>query len=118
MYTFSFEKLEVWQLSRKLSVNIYKTTSSFPHEELYGLTSQLRRAADSVSSNIAEGNFRLSQKDKAHFFEMSFSSLMEVMNQLIISFDLKFLNEETLNSYRKEIAELSNKLNSLHKNIS
>ena len=118
MYTFSFEKLEVWQLSRKLSVSVYKTTSSFPQSELYGLTSQLRRAAISVSSNIAEGNSRLSTKDKAHFFQMAFSSLMEVMNQLIISLDLNFISNETLNNYRKEIAELSNKLNSLHKSIS
>jgi len=117
MYTFSFEKLEVWQLSRKLSVSIYKTTASFPSEEQYGLISQLRRASVSVSSNIAEGNSRFSQKDKAHFFEMSFSSLMEVMNQLIISFDLGFIPNETLNIYRKNIAELSNKLNALHKSI-
>ena len=117
MYTFSFEKLEVWQLSRKLSVSIYKTTASFPSEEQYGLISQLRRASVSVSSNIAEGNSRFSQKDKAHFFEMSFSSLMEVMNQLIISFDLSFIPNETLNVYRKNIAELSNKLNALHKSI-
>jgi four helix bundle protein len=117
MYTFSFEKLEVWQLSRKLSVSIYKTTASFPSEEQYGLISQLRRASVSVSSNIAEGNSRFSQKDKAHFFEMSFSSLMEVMNQLIISFDLGFISNETLNIYRKNITELSNKLNALHKSI-
>lgn len=117
MYLFSFEKLEVWQLSRKLSVKIYKTTAKFPKEELYGLTSQLRRASVSVASNLAEGNSRLSPKDKAHFFQIAFSSLMEVMNQLIISFDLKFISEETMDSYRSEISELSNKLNSLHKSL-
>ncbi len=117
MYLFSFEKLEVWQLSRKLNVKIYKTTFLFPKEEIYGLSSQLRRASVSVSSNIAEGNSRLSQKDKAHFFQIAFSSLMEVMNQLIISFDLEFISEKDLNSYRLEISELSNKLNSLHKSI-
>ncbi len=115
MYTFGFERLEVWQLSRKLAVKTYRTTSSFPKEEIYGITSQLRRASISVSSNLAEGNSRLSQKDKAHFFQIAFSSLMEVMNQLIISFDLKFISENTLNSFRDEIAELSNKINSLHK---
>jgi four helix bundle protein len=114
---FSFEKLEIWQLSRMLSIKIYKITSEFPKEELYGLTSQLRRAAVSVSSNIAEGNSRLSQKDKAHFIEVAFSSLMEIMNQLIISKDLDFITEEELNTFRKDIGELSNKINAFHKSI-
>jgi four helix bundle protein len=114
---FSFEKLEIWQLSRMLSIKIYKITSEFPKEELYGLTSQLRRAAVSVSSNIAEGNSRLSQKDKAHFIEVAFSSLMEIMNQLIISKDLDFITEEDLNTFRKDIGELSNKINAFHKSI-
>ena len=117
MFMFSFEKLEIWQLSRVLSIKIYKITSEFPKDELYGLTSQLRRAAVSVSSNIAEGNSRLSQKDKAHFIEVAFSSLMEVMNQLIISKDLDFITEEDLNTFRKDIGELSNKINAFHKSI-
>jgi len=117
MFTFGFEKLEIWQLSRMLSIKIYKVTSAFSRDELYGLTSQLRRAAVSVSSNIAEGNSRLSQKDKAHFIEMAYSSLMEVMNQLIISKDLDFLSEEELNTFREDIGELSNKINAFHKSI-
>jgi four helix bundle protein len=117
MFTFSFEKLEIWQLSRLLSIKVYKTTATFPKEEIYGLISQLRRAAVSVSSNIAEGNSRLSHKDKAHFIEVAFSSLMEVMNQLIISKDLDFITEEELNTFRKDIGELSNKINAFHKSI-
>ncbi|TAJ06660.1 four helix bundle protein [Marinilabiliaceae bacterium JC017] len=111
MYSYGFEKLEVWQLSRKLAKDIYQTTSKFPEEEKFGFISQLRRATVSVSSNIAEGNSRKSTKDKAHFMEMSFSSLMEVINQLILATDLRYISTKELNEYRNSINELSNKLN-------
>jgi len=117
MYSYSFEKLEVWQLARSLVRNIYKTTEGFPDSEKFGLTSQLRRAAVSISSNIAEGNGRSSNKDKARFIEIAYSSLLEVLNQLILSNDLNFINKDALNEYRKNINELSNKLNAFHKRI-
>ncbi len=65
MYQFPFEKLEIWDLSVKLTVKIYQITASFPPEEKFGMTSQLRRAASSVAANIAEGSGRKSTKDKA-----------------------------------------------------
>ena len=77
-YLLSFEKLEVWQLSKALAVDIYKQTQSFPAEERYGLVSQARRAALSISANIAEGTSRSSAKDQAHFTTIAFSSLMEL----------------------------------------
>lgn len=77
-YQFSFEKLEVWQMARKLAVRIYKQTQSFPNEEKYGLTSQIRRSALSIGSNIAEGSTRASAKDQAHFTTVAYGSLMEV----------------------------------------
>ncbi|NPA35887.1 MAG: four helix bundle protein [Chlorobi bacterium] len=117
MFTLSFDKLGIWQLSRMLSNKIYKVTSAFPWDELYGLTSQLRRAAVTVSSNIAEGYSRLYQKDKTHFIETTYFSLMEVMNQLIILKDLDFLTEEELYTFRKDIGELSNQINAFHKSI-
>ena len=89
---FAFEKLEVWQKSRDLVKDIYKVTANYPSEERFGLTSQLRRASVSVSSNIAEGSTRWSKKDQARFYEMSFGSLMEILNQLILSTDLKFFS--------------------------
>lgn len=115
MYVYSFEKLEVWKLSRFLTVEIYKLVKSFPREEIYGLSSQIRRASLSVASNIAEGSSRVSNKDKAHFSVMAFSSLMETLNQLIIANDLHYINDEKLLELRLKITELSNKLNALRK---
>ena len=113
MRTFSFEKLEVWQLSRLLVLEIYKTTSLFPKEEVYALVSQIRRAAISVSSNIAEGSSRKSPKDQARFSEIAYSSLIEVLNQLIIANDLLYIQEEELNDYRVKIEILLLKINAL-----
>jgi len=115
MHIYSFEKLEVWQLSRKLTVEVYSETKKFPKEEMYGISSQLRRAALSVSSNIAEGSSRFSEKDRAHFSVIAFSSLMEVLNQLIIATDLEYLSEVRLNEFRNKISEIGNKLNALRK---
>ena len=112
-HRFSFEKLEVWQLSRNLARDIYKHTTKFPTEEKYLLTSQLRRAAISVSSNLAEGSGRTKAKDKARFTTIAFSSLMEVLNQIIISVDLGYLDEQALIQYRRQIQVLSVKLSNL-----
>nr|WP_319397864.1 four helix bundle protein [uncultured Carboxylicivirga sp.] len=117
MYTYNFEKLEIWQLSRILVRKIYITTTSFPESEKFGLTNQLRRASVSISSNIAEGSGRQSNKDKGRFIEISYSSLLEVLNQLILSNDLGFISDKNLAELRLEINELSNKLNSFHKKL-
>lgn len=111
MKTYSFEKLEVWKLGRKLSKEIYEITKYFPDDERFGLTSQIRRACISITSNIAEGSSRNSGKEQARFTEIAFGSLLEVLNQLIVAFDLEYLNEETLNKERALIDELANKLN-------
>ena len=105
--TYSFEKLEVWKESRTLVVMIYKYTQLFPKEEIFGLTSQVRRAAISVSSNIAEGSGRRTIKDQSRFYVMAYGSLMEVLNQLMIAVDLKFLKEEALDT---ELRPLINKV--------
>ncbi|WP_299212856.1 four helix bundle protein [uncultured Dokdonia sp.] len=101
MRTFSFEKLNVWQKSRQLSVAIYTLTKSFPDEERFGLISQMRRCAVSVSSNIAEGSGRHSSKDKARFTEISYSSLLELLNQLILSQDLELISEEHIDNHAR-----------------
>ena len=93
MKTYSFEKLEVWKESIELVKTIYKITNTFPSEEKFGLISQLRRASISMSSNLSEGTSRNTNKDKAHFTTISFSSAMEVLNQLIISKELNFISE-------------------------
>ena len=112
-YQFSFEKLEVWQLARKLAADIYKRTASFPGEEKYSLTSQIRRSAVSVSANIAEGTTRSTAKDQAYFTTISFSSLMELFNHLIIASDLGYISEGELAEYRQKIQPLSVKLSNL-----
>jgi four helix bundle protein len=115
MKIYSFEKLEVWQLSRQLTSRVYKISKTFPEEEKFGLTSQIRRAMVSVCSNIAEGGSRNSYKDKARFTGMAFTSLMEVLNQLIISFDLEYINEKEYINIRSKINPIANMLNALHK---
>ena len=114
-YKYSFENLEVWQLSRRLVEKVYRLTKGFPSEELYGLASQLKRAVISVASNIAEGSARKNKRDQGHFYQIAYSSLMEVACQLIIAVDLKILEEDEHQLIKQEIKELSNKLNALHR---
>jgi four helix bundle protein len=113
MYTFAFEKLTVWQRTRKLVKEIYKITKLYPGDEKFGLVSQLRRAVISVSSNIAEGSSRNTNKDQAHFYGIAFSSLMEVLSQVILSWDLEFITEIQYEELRGSIEEISIQLNAL-----
>lgn len=113
MKLYSFENLDVWQKSRVLVLMIYKTTKGFPNDERFGLVSQLRRASVSVSSNLAEGSGRTSFKEQARFSEISFGSLIEVLNQLILSNDLEYISKKELNEFRIIIEEIGNKINSL-----
>jgi len=115
MYTYSFEKLDVWKLSRKLVKEVYTITSEFPDEEKFGLVNQTRRAAISIASNLAEGTSRNTSKDKANFSQIAYSSLMELLNQLIISVDLGYLIETKLMTLREQIDEIANKINALRK---
>ncbi len=114
-YKFGFEKLEVWQNSIQLSKLIYYLTLSFPKEETYGLTSQIRRAMISVSSNIAEGSSKNSLKDQARFSEIAFGSLLEVLNQIILAFELSYISEENYIDCRNKIEIISRQLNALKK---
>lgn len=114
-YTFSFEKLNVWVDSKELVKLIYLTTRNFPSEEKFGLTNQLRRASVSVASNLAEGTSRNTNKDKAHFTTIAYSSLMEVLNQIIMSKELNFIEDKDYQIIRTEIEKISNKLNALRK---
>ncbi len=115
MKLFSFEKLIVWQKARQLSVLIYKTTKHFPHDERFGLISQMRRCSISTSSNIAESTGRHSPRDRAKFTEIVFGSSMELRNQTILTNDLKFLSNENYSKIRKEITEITAMLDGLYK---
>ncbi len=114
-HKFSFEKLDVWQQAKFLAVDIYKLSELFPEKERFGLQSQIRRAVVSVSSNIAEGSARFSPKSKGNYYQIAFSSLMEVYSQLHIAYELKYISlEETV---IERIMTVSNLLNSLHKSV-
>jgi four helix bundle protein len=96
MKQFRFQKLEVWQQARLLNKKIYELSRAFPTNEAYALTSQIRRASISVSSNIAEGAGRNSDADFAHFLEISYASLMEVISQLYLALDQDYITETQL----------------------
>src|SRR3989344_8848923 len=88
----SHKDLLVWQKSMSFVVEVYETTKNFPKEEIYGLTNQLRRAAVSIPSNIAEGFNRGSQKEKAQFLRIAYGSTSEIETQLLISRNLGFVS--------------------------
>jgi four helix bundle protein len=107
----SFKDLVVWQKAHEFVINIYKITTSFPSEERFGLTSQMRRAAVSVPANIAEGFIKRGIKDKSNFYNTSQGSLEELKYYLILSKDLGYLKEnEGLLSKADDIGKLLNKL--------
>lgn len=112
-YKFGFEKLNVWQTAIDLSKLIYTYTTEFPNTELYGLTSQIKRAVVSVSSNIAEGSCKSSAKEQAKFYEIAFGSLMEVLNQLILAQNFGYIKSESYYICRNKIEEVSRQLNAL-----
>jgi four helix bundle protein len=90
----SFEDLTAWQEGHKLVLLIYRLTKSFPREECFGLTSQLRRAGVSITSNLAEGFSRASRKEKLQFYTIALGSLMEVQSQLLLSRDIPYITKE------------------------
>ena len=103
MKIYSFEKLECWQDARQLAVWIYTVTKDFPGDEKFGMVSQMRRAAISIASNIAEGTSRKTSKDQSHFSTISYSSTIELLNDLIIANDLAYLTLEQYNIARERI---------------
>lgn len=99
-----FKELEIWKRSRLFCSQIYTITSKFPNDEKFGLTNQLRRAAISIPSNIAEGSSRNSNKDFARFLEIAIGSAYEIETQLLIALDLDFIK---LYELEKSVVELN-----------
>ena len=97
-----FHKLGIWQRSHQLTLDVYKVSKSFPKDELFGLTSQIRRAASSIPTNIAEGCGRSSNKDYAHFLQIAIGSASEVEYELLLAHDLEYINEEAFNTLTSE----------------
>ena len=114
---YSFEKLNAWKEARKLVVAVYQLLDNFPKFENYALCDQIRRSIISVPSNVAEGTGRMSPKEKLHFIEISYGSLMEAYNQLIIASDLKYITEESLEELKPSIDTVARMLNGLRSQI-
>lgn len=112
---YSFKDLIVWQKAHKLVLNIYGITQTFPKEELFGLTSQIRRAAVSIPANIAEGFGRHGTKDKLRFYNISLASLNEVNYDLLLINDLKYAETSEL---ILDIEEVGKMLKSYYSKIS
>ena len=101
-----FKKLDIWQRSLDLSLEIYRQSSSFPDEERFGLISQIRRAATSIPINIAEGSGRRSKKDFAHFLQIAEGSANEVESELIVANRLGFLLNQDFTALVNEVNEI------------
>jgi len=109
----SYRDLRVWQCSMKLVISIYASTRQFPKEELYGLVSQMRRAAVSVPSNIAEGKGRLTDRDRSHFYLQARGSLLELETQTLIAQHLDYISHEEAEHLLSSTAEVGRMLNGL-----
>jgi len=109
----SFEDLPVWKDARKFTNKIYNLTNKFPKEELYGLTSQIRRATVSIMSNIAEGFDRRSDKELSNFLSMARGSSSEVQNDLYIAIDLEYISQDEFNQLYQEAKKIAKQINGL-----
>ncbi|HFK5570200.1 TPA: four helix bundle protein [Elizabethkingia meningoseptica] len=105
-----FKKFEVWQLSHHLTLKIYTSTQNFPKEEIFGLTSQIRRSFASIGYNISEGSGRNSDKEFANFINIALGSSNEAENQLILAKDLGYINENEYQNILEELIILKKKL--------
>ncbi len=111
----SFTQLTAWQQAHYLVLRIYKVSKEFPKEEQFGLTNQVRRAAVSVTSNIAEGFSRSSYKEKSQFYSMSLGSLTEVQSQILVARDLSYINLKEFNELGDITITVNKLLNGLIK---
>ena len=112
-----FKELKVWQKAIQLITEIYFQTSKFPKEEIYGITSQIRRCAVSIPSNIAEGAGRETKKDFSHFLNIAKGSSFELETQLIISKELEFLKLADFEILYSELDEIQKMITGLQKSL-
>lgn len=109
----NFKQLKIWQKGIEIVKDIYTLTKQFPKEELYGITSQMRRSAISIPSNIAEGFKRYHSKEYSQFLHIVLGSAAELETQLIIAKELGFINEENLNDISDKLDHISKMISSL-----
>ena len=115
MEVFGYRRLVAYQKAKEVVKMTYKLIKKFPSDERYAMCDQLRRASVSITSNIAEGINRYSAKDKAHFIEMAYGSLMEVSSQFEIAEDLKYINIEDRSNIDILISDVARLLSGLQK---
>lgn len=106
MKNSSYKDLIVWQKSYKVCILIYKITSKYPKQEMFGLVSQMRRSSVSVPSNIAEGNMRFTSKEHAQFIRVAYGSAAELETQIMLSKDLGFVSEKEYNEVSSLLSEV------------
>ena len=114
---FGFQSLEIYRLAKELAIDCYNITRGMPSEEKFALCQQMNRAAASIPSNIAEGYSRFSTKEKIHFMNMAYGSLMELTCQYEISRDLGYISQEQLNKYIDKAKNLAVKISNFRKAI-
>ena len=114
----SFKQLRVWQKGIEIVKEIYALTQPFPKEEIYGLTSQMRRAAISIPANIAEGFKRLHGKEYRQFLHIALGSAAELETELIIARELNFINEQELSEVSEKLDHTSKMMSSLLRKLS
>lgn len=114
-HIYSFEKLEVYKEALQLSVKVRKLISLFPMAEKYGLISQIRRASDSITANLAEGSGRSSNMDQAHFTNIAYASGLEIISHFNLAFELKYISECDFEGIRVQLDKILNQLNALYK---
>ncbi|MDZ7786071.1 MAG: four helix bundle protein [Candidatus Saccharibacteria bacterium] len=113
-----FTDLVAWQKGHGLVVAVYEATSSFPPEEKFSLTNQIRRSVVSITSNLAEGFGRQSRGDKGHFYTIARGSILELQNQLIIARDIKILDKDEFNKLTEKSIIVHKLVNGLIKSLS
>jgi|SRR3989338_8910009 len=113
----NFYDLEAWRKAHLLVLDIYKITKIFPKDELFGIISQLRRAASSITANIAEGFERFHYKDKIRFYHQARGSVGEVQNFLILSKDLKYISNEACKTMGQKANEVRRLINGMIRSI-
>jgi len=112
-----FRKLQVWEKSHALTLTIYRVTQNFPREEVYGLTSQMRRASYSIPSNIAEGAGRDSVLERIHFLQIANGSASELQYFLLLAQDLSYISAETCEKLSQDLTEIKRMLTGLMKTL-
>ena len=115
MELYNYRKLIVYVKAKALAIEVYGLLRKYPKEENYALCDQMRRAAISITSNIAEGSSRYSVKEKCHFLEIAYGSLMELMSQLEISNDLNYILDDDLNNIEVLVSDVARLLSGLQR---